>query len=183
MKRALARRAQCFWIAEEARNPGRSSKSRRFFPGFLPSLETKALAQFASPYSLALALSVLLAACGSPPPPVHPLAKPAAPLAAKVATPDGVEAPPPEEVYSYSAIGKRDPFRSPLDDLIISNGSAAQCPLCKWEIDQLKLVAVVTGTGNPVAIVEDPRAGRSPSVRLGHADRQAQRQGEHDSPG
>jgi type IV pilus assembly protein PilP len=95
--------------------------------------------------------------CGSPPPAVAP--KPAAasaPVAAKpVAAPDG-NAEQPVETYSYSAIGKRDPFRSPLDDLIISHGSEAQCPLCKWEIDQLKLVAVVTGTGNPVAMVEDP---------------------------
>ncbi len=96
----------------------------------------------------------LLAACGSPA--VAPKAAPKP--AAKVAKTAEAEpaAPPPEEQYSYTAIGKRDPFRSPLDDLIIAGQADSQCPLCKWEIDQLRLVAVVTGTGNPVAMVEDP---------------------------
>ncbi len=78
-----------------------------------------------------------------------------APKATKAAVAEAAAALP-EEQYSYSAIGKRDPFRSPLDDLIIQGQADSQCPLCKWEIDQLRLVAVVTGTGNPVAMVEDP---------------------------
>ena len=96
----------------------------------------------------------LLTACGGAPEPSKIAAKPA-PKAAKPAAAEATPAPP-EEQYSYSAIGKRDPFRSPLDDLIIQGQADAQCPLCKWEIDQLRLVAVVTGTGNPVAMVEDP---------------------------
>lgn len=39
---------------------------------------------------------------------------------------------------------------------MVANTTQSQCPLCKWEVDQLHLVAVVTGTGNPVAMVEDP---------------------------
>jgi len=100
-----------------------------------------------------MALGVL-AACGSPPAAPKPAPKPA-PKVAKTAEAEPA-APPPEEQYSYTAIGKRDPFRSPLDDLIIAGQAESQCPLCKWEIDQLRLVAVVTGTGNPVAMVEDP---------------------------
>jgi type IV pilus assembly protein PilP len=102
-----------------------------------------------------MALALLSLGCGSSAPSAAQKAAPA-PVAAK--PPPAAEANPEKlvETYSYSAIGKRDPFRSPLDDLIISHGNEAQCPLCKWEIDQLKLVAVVTGTGNPVAMVEDP---------------------------
>jgi type IV pilus assembly protein PilP len=101
------------------------------------------------------AWGLALASCGSPPPKVA--AKP--PAAATAAKPVlSAEAKPdtPVESYTYSAIGKRDPFRSPLDDLVISRGNETQCPICKWEIDQLRLVAVITGTGNPVAMVEDP---------------------------
>jgi len=100
------------------------------------------------------ALAIICTACGSPPPKAAPKAAPAsAPKPAAVAE---AKTDAPVETYSYSAIGKRDPFRSPLDDLILTRGNDAQCPLCKWEIDQLRLVAVITGTGNPVAMVEDP---------------------------
>jgi type IV pilus assembly protein PilP len=63
-------------------------------------------------------------------------------------------------VYSYSPMGKRDPFRSPVEDLQQrSESGTAACsePLCQWELDQLKLVAVVTGDANPIAMVEDPQ--------------------------
>lgn len=99
---------------------------------------------------------LLFAGCGSPPSASKTLAKPAiAKPVAKASEPEHPAAPA-EEVYAYSAIGKRDPFRSPLDDLIVQSQTDSQCPLCKWELDQLRLVAVVTGTGNPVAMVEDP---------------------------
>lgn len=104
--------------------------------------------------ALFLALGLTAASCGSPPPPPRAAPK-AIPKTTKTAAAEPVAAAP-EEQYTYSAIGKRDPFRSPLDDLIIQGQSDSQCPLCKWEIDQLRLVAVVTGTGNPVAMVEDP---------------------------
>ena len=99
-----------------------------------------------------LFLAALVAGCDSTPAP-----KPVAPRAAPKPAPvqDVAEAPP-VETYSYSPIGKRDPFRSPIDDLIVATKTDLQCPLCKWEVDQLHLVAVVTGTGNPVAMVEDP---------------------------
>ncbi len=37
-------------------------------------------------------------------------------------------------------------------------------PLCQWDLDQLSLVAVVTGDSNPIAMVEDPQ-GRGYIVR------------------
>lgn len=100
-----------------------------------------------------LVLAVLGAGCDSAAPP-RAAARPVAPSA----KPPAIEIPAPvaAETYSYSPLGKRDPFRSPLDDLIISQEVGSQCPLCKWELDQLKLVAVITGTGNPVAMLEDP---------------------------
>jgi type IV pilus assembly protein PilP len=71
-----------------------------------------------------------------------------------------------KDTFIYSPIGKRDPFRSPNDDLIaVASKGPGTCPLCRWEVDQLKLVAVITGTGSPVAMVEDPNG-------LGHMLRQ-----------
>jgi type IV pilus assembly protein PilP len=113
---------------------------------------------------VAATLFVALAvACGSQPPappaaPPKPAAPPA-PVAAAAAAPKPSEALPPVEAkdtYVYSPIGKRDPFRNPLDDLVTSRAIESHCPLCRWAVDQLKLVAVVTGTANPLAMVEDP---------------------------
>jgi type IV pilus assembly protein PilP len=63
--------------------------------------------------------------------------------------------------YAYSPVGKRDPFRS-----LTSNtpegptpGVVGQAPcdevLCQFDLDDLKLVAVVSGDANPLAMVED----------------------------
>ncbi|MFP2934682.1 pilus assembly protein PilP, partial [Pyxidicoccus sp. 3LG] len=73
----------------------------------------------------------------------------------------------PAYVYTYNPVGKRDPFRSPVDELgPVNPGPVASCnePLCAFDLDQLKLVAVVTGDANPLAMVEDP-AGRGHIVR------------------
>jgi type IV pilus assembly protein PilP len=107
--------------------------------------------------------SALLAACGgtSAPPPAPP-AKPAAPKPTQVAAP-GPQAPP----YVYNPIGKRDPFRSPdAEPAAQAALASATCtePLCRFDIDQLTLVAVVSGDANPLAMVQDP-AGRGYFVR------------------
>ncbi|HYO66181.1 MAG TPA: pilus assembly protein PilP [Archangium sp.] len=76
----------------------------------------------------------------------------------------------PGYVYSYNPMGRRDPFRSPIEDIVRENPqpgaqvTACTEPLCQWDIDQLKLVAVVTGDANPMAMVEDPM-GRGHIVR------------------
>ena len=69
--------------------------------------------------------------------------------------------------YIYSPVGKRDPFRSLYkekvgkrkDDKILS-------PLQQYEIDQLKLIAVITGVSNPRAMVVVP-GGKGYTVKVG----------------
>lgn len=62
-------------------------------------------------------------------------------------------------VYSYNPIGKRDPFRNLFEEQRVANPDegSASCnePLCAWDIEQLNLVAVVSGEANPVAMLED----------------------------
>ncbi len=82
-----------------------------------------------------------------------------------------VEASVPMIEYAYSPVGKRDPFRSVLDEKQGPQESGGpdthNCgPLCKWELEQLKLVAVISGVSNPLAMVEDPN-GRGYIVRRG----------------
>lgn len=115
-------------------------------------------------------LALALAACGDAPrPAARSTATPAA-SAAPVATDKAADkaAAGPAYVYSYSPVGKRDPFRSPIEDLQRSKRNPAASPcneaLCQWDLDQLRLVAVVTGDSNPIAMVEDPM-GRGHIVR------------------
>lgn len=75
--------------------------------------------------------------------------------------------------YSYVAMGKRDPFRGsqlssePGPSSSGSGNNAVEAcdePLCQVDLDELKLVAVVSGDANPVAMVED-RTGVGHVVR------------------
>jgi type IV pilus assembly protein PilP len=66
---------------------------------------------------------------------------------------------PAEPEWVYSSAGKRDPFRSFLAELTTERRETeTRCatPLGRFEIEQLKLVAVVTGLEDPVAMVEAP---------------------------
>ena len=106
------------------------------------------------------ALALALVGCGEDeaPPPAA-----AAPTRPKAEAPKekAAEAPVagPTYVYSYNPVGRRDPFRSPIQDMVRENPQngpqVTSCnePLCQWDIDQLKLVAVVTGDANPLAMV------------------------------
>ena len=123
--------------------------------------------------SIALLFLVTVAACGDP-----PKRGPAAASKAKASAPapmvEAQVADPAEQVrafeYAYSPVGKRDPFRSVLDDKQARPDELAgrpDCgPLCKWELEQLKLVAVISGMSNPLAMVEDPE-GRGYVIRRG----------------
>lgn len=100
-----------------------------------------------------------LAACGSDQPSPTAAAKGAQASAKAAALPTPATTPT-GPAYIYNPIGKRDPFRSPDLDLARSSAvSNAACnePLCKFDLDQLTLVAVVSGDSNPVAMVQDPQ--------------------------
>ena len=122
--------------------------------------------------ALAIALAAL-AACGdSRKPAPRPAAAPAAAVVAAAAAPQGAdagaEAPAPPE-WVYSSVGKRDPFRSFLTDLEAAGQAlVTRCntPLGRFELEQLKLVAVVTGLADPVAMLEAP-SGVGYAVRRG----------------
>jgi type IV pilus assembly protein PilP len=107
---------------------------------------------------------LLLGACGgssSAPPPAAAKAAVAKPPPA----PEPVASQGP--TYVYNPIGKRDPFRSPdaepATQAALANATCTE-PLCRFDIDQLTLVAVVSGDANPLAMVQDP-AGRGYFVR------------------
>ncbi len=124
--------------------------------------------------SILCVLAVASFACKEEP--KKPVARPAgvpaagaAPATAAPATgPDGGAQPAPAE-WAYSSVGKRDPFRSFLAELQTSGRSlVTRCstPLGRFELEQLKLVAVVTGLADPVAMVEAPN-GVGYQVRRG----------------
>ena len=105
---------------------------------------------------LSLAAALALAACGSNPPP-RPVAKAPAPAAAPVAAAPAPAPATPE--WSYSSVGKRDPFRSFLAEIETSAQAVqSRCatPLGRFELEQLKLAAVITGLEDPVAMVQAP---------------------------
>ncbi len=119
--------------------------------------------------AVALSCAAALAACSSKPPPRPPAPKAPAPAAAAAGAPDGGTAATPAPEWVYSSVGKRDPFRSFVDDLEASRGGGVtpcKTPLGRFELEQLRLVAVVTGLADPVAMVEAPN-GVGYSLRRG----------------
>jgi len=122
---------------------------------------------------LAAAGLALLAACGSSTPlpqPVKPGARPTAGRVAAAAEPaTEPAAKPAEPEWTYTSVGKRDPFRSFLaDSSSQANALQTRCatPLGRYELEQLRLVAVITGLEDPVAMVEAP-SGVGYSLRRG----------------
>jgi type IV pilus assembly protein PilP len=134
--------------------------------------------------ALFFALVAGAASCGgSNPPPKRPAAPakraaPADPATAASTTTDasksdadplapGTEGEPGE--WTYSSTGKRDPFRTYLAEIDASAGmmvTRCSTPLGRYEIEQLKLVAVITGLADPVAMFEAPN-GVGYTVRKG----------------
>ena len=74
-----------------------------------------------------------------------------APAAASAA-----EGPPPEEIFVYNPIGKRDPFRTFLTKENEDENGPARTDLQKYDIDQYELVGIVWGNERPRALVQDP---------------------------
>ena len=99
-------------------------------------------------------------------PPPTPTAAETPAQAAAAAAPDKK----PEEsdaVYTYNAIGKRDPFRTYFAELEHEETETRKLTeLQMFDLDQLKLVAVVVGTATPLAMVEDP-TGKGHAVKVG----------------
>jgi type IV pilus assembly protein PilP len=107
--------------------------------------------------ALAAGLALLAACSGQKKLPARPAPPSAAPLAPAAKAETQAEPAPAE--WTYSSVGKRDPFRGFLTDLEASGASpATQCrtPLGRFELGQLRLTAVVTGLADPVAMVEAP---------------------------
>ncbi|NMB76949.1 MAG: pilus assembly protein PilP [Myxococcales bacterium] len=120
----------------------------------------------------------LWACGGSAPPPgpgLMPGAAPAGPAPTVDASQLKLDLDLPEEstpvvTYIYTPVGKRDPFRSQYKTLTPEKAKtselSATCPLCKFELDQLKLVAIISGMAQPSAMVEDP-TGKGWVIRIG----------------
>lgn len=112
------------------------------------------------PLHVGLALGALCwAACGEDPAP-----KAAAPAVKKAAAAAPKDAPAEATTrilyeYAYNPLGKRDPFRPYVEQQRAGDGDRSPCnePLCQWDLDQLNLVAVVSGDANPLAMLEDPQ--------------------------
>ena len=72
--------------------------------------------------------------------------------------------------YTYSPVGKRDPFRSYLADLKEATETERSGRLLeateKFELAQYRLTGLLTGTSQPKAMVEDPN-GRGHVVHIG----------------
>ncbi|MBN1962280.1 MAG: pilus assembly protein PilP [Deltaproteobacteria bacterium] len=74
-----------------------------------------------------------------------------------------------KQPYSYSPVGKRDPFYSYLAEMEASSRGAIQRhrePTESFELDQYRLTGVVTGTSQPRAMVEDPE-GKGHAIKIG----------------
>jgi type IV pilus assembly protein PilP len=69
--------------------------------------------------------------------------------------------------YSYDAVSRRDPFKTYFDELLLEEQEQEnRTELQRFELDKLKLVAVVVGTATPMAMLEDP-TGKGHTVRIG----------------
>ena len=71
----------------------------------------------------------------------------------------------PAEDPAYDSTGKRDPFRPPRVSANTPSGEV-RTPLQRYELGQLKLVAVIYNTNDPRAVVEDEE-GLGYIVKLG----------------
>ena len=78
-----------------------------------------------------------------------------------VAAPSPAAPPPAGPMFVYTPVGKRDPFRSYLLEIehqsAQAGGGRSKEPTESFEIDQYRLTAIITGTSQPKAMVEDPQ--------------------------
>jgi type IV pilus assembly protein PilP len=104
----------------------------------------------------------LMGGCGGGTPPISPPSKIKSPAVGKkreepTKVGEKKELEKKEETeYSYNPAGKPDPFK-PFIQLASAKGGSrvALTPLQKFDISQLKLVAIITSSGGNIALVED----------------------------
>lgn len=93
------------------------------------------------------------------PPQARPKPKPAPVAEVAPASADGGTAGASSFIYGYNPVAKRDPFRVLFEGQPDREGAVQgpPCsePLCQYDLDQLNLVAVISGDANPVAMLED----------------------------
>jgi type IV pilus assembly protein PilP len=94
-------------------------------------------------------------------------AAPAAPAAMPPPAPPIPVASLPDDDRPFDPTGRRDPFRPPRASAVTRNGEPPT-PLQRYEIGQLKLVAIIYDTTEPRAVVEDDQ-GLGYIVRVGTA--------------
>lgn len=72
------------------------------------------------------------------------------------------------ELFAYSPVGKRDPFRSYLADLKETEKTSTRPVHAteRFELDQYRLTGIIHGTSQPKAMVEDPE-GVGHTLRVG----------------
>ncbi|HWP66576.1 MAG TPA: pilus assembly protein PilP [Candidatus Limnocylindria bacterium] len=100
--------------------------------------------------ALGLALGATARAAESPP---------ARPAVQRIAVP------PRADDEAYDPAGRRDPFRPPrINQMLL--GGAERTPLQRYELGQLRLVAVIYDTRDPRAVVED-ESGLGYIIRVG----------------
>lgn len=107
---------------------------------------------------LVCAALAAIVACDSkaPPPPPTPLVKKKKEDDKKVVETAKTAVP---EDFVYSPVGKRDPFRPYFVDADDADAEKAKRELTElqhFEMDQLRLVAIIGSTSNPMAMFEDP---------------------------
>lgn len=116
---------------------------------------------------LLLILAFAWAACSKPAPPPEPPMPVLRPKPkAEEEKADEEES---EDEYVFSPVGKRDPFRAHIEELLPEAELEPDplCgPLCNWHLEQLRLAAVVSGMASPLAMVVDPQ-GNGHNVRRG----------------
>ena len=115
---------------------------------------------------LLFGLAIAAAACDTAPPPPTPVAKKKKDEEKKATDPAKTAA---SEDFVYSAVGKRDPFRPYWVDQGEADDDKTKRELTElqhFEMDQLRLVAIMSGTSQPLAMFEDP-SGKGHVVTTG----------------
>jgi type IV pilus assembly protein PilP len=129
---------------------------------------------FYSLISIAIAFSFLLAGCGggAAPPPVSQKGKASSiekrkTESVKTAEQKDLEKKE-EKEYVYDPVGKTDPFKPFIQITSVRDSarSAPLTPLQKYEISQLKLVAIISTPEGNIALVEDS-AGKGYFLKRG----------------